>query len=79
MLTVMDDYRESTINWEEVLLYLIQGVLSRTPHFVVGYGAFVFWNTLAKVWPSSTQQCYCVHKTANVLEKLPKAMNYFTE
>ena len=33
-----------------------------------------FWNAVGKVWPTTDQQRCWVHKTANVMEKLPKAM-----
>ena len=74
VLAVMDGYRESTASWEEVLLDLSQRGLSKAPKLAVGDGALGFWNALAKVWPSTAQQRCWVHKTANVLEKLPKAM-----
>ena len=40
----------------------------------VGDGALGFWNAVGKVWPNTDQQRCWVHKTANVLEKLPKAI-----
>ncbi len=33
-----------------------------------------WWRAVAKCWPQTDQQRCWVHKTANVLEKLPKAM-----
>ena len=33
-----------------------------------------FWNAVGKVWPTTDQQRCWVYKTANVMEKLPKAM-----
>ena len=40
----------------------------------VGDGALGFWKALDKVWPHTVHQRCWVHKTANVMEKLPKAI-----
>ena len=40
----------------------------------VGDGALGFWKAVTKLWPETDQQRCWVHKTANVMEKLPKAM-----
>ena len=69
---VMDRYRESTVNWEEVLLDLNQRWLAKVPQLGVGDDALGFWNALDKVWPSTSQQRCWVCNTANVLDKLTK-------
>ena len=33
-----------------------------------------FWNAVGKIWPTTDQQRYWVHKTANIMKKLPKTM-----
>ena len=44
----------------------------KAPKLAVGDGALGFWTALAEVYPETrTQRCW-VHKTANVLDKLPK-------
>ena len=74
VLAMMDRYIESTPSWEEVLFDLSQRWLSIAPHLAFGDGALGVCNSLAKVWPSTAQQHFWVHKTANVLDKLTKAM-----
>jgi transposase-like protein len=44
------------------------------PKLAVGDGALGFWKALAKKWPDTAQQRCWVHKTANVLNKVPKAV-----
>ena len=48
--------------------------LKTPPKLAVGDGALGFWNALAKHWPTTKQQRCWVHKTANVLNKVPKAV-----
>src|SRR5690625_1288312 len=44
------------------------------PKLAVADGALGFWAALNKVFPQTAQQRCWVHKTANVLNKLPKRM-----
>ncbi len=44
------------------------------PKLSAGDGALGFWNALSKVFPESRHQRCWVHKTANILNKLPKAI-----
>jgi len=72
LLAVQDGYRESEQSWKEVLLDLKARGLTIDPEIAVGDGALGFWKALPQVWPATTsQRCWC-HKTANVLNKLPK-------
>jgi putative transposase len=72
-LAIDDGYRESEQSWMEVLLDLKRRGLTVSPKLAVGDGAMGFWEALAKVFPQTrTQRCW-VHKTANVLNKLPKS------
>ena len=58
-------------SWTEVLLDLkAQGV--KSPRLAVGDGALGFWEALRKVLGQTRSQRCWVHKTANVLNKLPK-------
>ena len=43
------------------------------PKRAVGDGALGFWKALAELWPTTREQRCWVHKTANVLNKLPKS------
>ena len=72
LIAVQDGYRESEQSWKEILLDLKHRGLTTDPELAVGDGALGFWKALCQVWPSTrTQRCWC-HKTANVLNKLPK-------
>lgn len=74
VLAVVDGYRESQASWHEVLTQLSAQGLKTPPKLAVGDGALGFWNALAKHWPTTQQQRCWVHKTANVLNKVPKAV-----
>lgn len=74
LLALTDGYRESAASWEDVLSDLISRGLQGAPKLAVGDGALGFWKALAKIWPMTHQQRCWVHKSANVLEKLPKAV-----
>ncbi len=67
-------FRESELSWTELLLDLKGRGLSAAPHLAVGDGALGFWNALSKVYPDTRWQRCWVHKTANVLNKLPKSL-----
>jgi transposase-like protein len=74
LLALTDGYRESAASWEDVLTDLMQRGLKIAPKLAIGDGALGFWKAVAKLWPNTDQQRCWVHKTANVLEKLPKAV-----
>ena len=65
--------RESTRSWKELLLDLKRRGLSMGPELAVADGALGFWQALEEVWPQTRGQRCWVHKTANVLNKLPKS------
>ena len=72
LLAVQDGYRESEQSWKELLLDLKARGVTLDPELAVGDGALGFWKALPQVWPATrAQRCWC-HKTANVLNKLPK-------
>ena len=74
LVAVYDGYRESSASWEELLISLRQRGLTESPKLAVGDGALGFWNAVSKHHPACQHQRCWVHKTANVLEKLPKSM-----
>ena len=76
LLAIEDGYRESTQSWRELLLRLRDenGVTS-APELAVGDGALGFWKAVHEVWPGTRQQRCWVHKTANVLNVLPKSVH----
>jgi putative transposase len=73
LLAMLDGYRESAASWKELLLDLKQRGLTIDPKLAVGDGALGFWKALPQVFGSTREQRCWVHKTTNVLDKLPKA------
>jgi putative transposase len=74
LIAVLDGYRESEQSWSELLLDLKQRGLTTAPKIAVGDGALGFWASLRKVFPETREQRCWVHKTANVLNKMPKSV-----
>lgn len=74
LLALSDGYHESATSWEDVLIDLQQRGLKDPPRLAIGDGALGFWKAVTKHWPQTDQQRCWVHKTANVLAKLPKPM-----
>lgn len=72
LIAVQDGYRESEQSWRELLLGLKARGLSEVPKVAVGDGALGFWAALRKVFGETREQRCWVHKTANVLNELPK-------
>ena len=70
-----DGMRESAESWRELLLDLRRRGLSTAPELAVADGALGFWKALGEVWPTTREQRCWVHKTANVLNKLPKSLH----
>lgn len=73
-VAIEDGYRESEQSWREILLRLKSRGLKHGPNLAVGDGSLGFWNALAKVYPKTRHQRCWVHKTANVLNKVPKGL-----
>jgi transposase-like protein len=72
LLAIIDGYRESAASWKEVLLDVkARGMLE--PKLAVGDGALGFWKALPQVFGHTKGQRCWVHKTVNVLNKLPKS------
>src|SRR6266581_343471 len=74
LVGLIDGVRESTQSWKELLLDLKRRGLSIGPELAVADGALGFWKALEEVWPKTRGQRCWVHKTANVLNKLPKSL-----
>ena len=74
LIAVADGYRESEQSWRELLLGAKQHGLSIAPELATGDGALGFWKALSKVFPTTRAQRCWVHKTANVLNKMPKGI-----
>ena len=74
LVVVEDGQRESEASWKELLTGLRERGLTTAPKLAVGDGAMGFWAALSKVYPETEHQRCWVHKTANVLNKLPKSV-----
>jgi putative transposase len=74
LIAVLDGYRESEQSWLELLNDVKRRGLALPPHVAVADGALGFWAAQRKAWPTTREQRCWVHKTANVLAKLPKSM-----
>lgn len=74
LIAIADGVRESEQSWKELLLDVKNRGMTIDPKLAVGDGALGFWKALPQVFASTrTQRCW-VHKTANVLNKLPKRL-----
>lgn len=71
LVALADGYRESEQSWLDLLRDLKQRGLEIGPELAVGDGALGFWKALRQVYPAAREQRCWVHKTANVLSKLP--------
>ncbi len=72
-LAIEDGIRESTQSWREVLLGL-KGRGVNAPQLAVGDGALGFWAALEEIYPATRHQRCWMHKTGNVLNAMPKAV-----
>jgi putative transposase len=66
--------RESAQSWRELLVDLKARGLTMAPEVATGDGALGFWKALDEVSPTTRHQRCTVHKTANVLDKLPNSV-----
>lgn len=74
LVALSDGIRESTLSWKDLLLDLKRRGLTISPKLAVGDGALGFWAALEEVYPTTRQQRCWVHKTANILDKMPKSI-----
>jgi putative transposase len=72
LIAITDGYRESEQSWKELLLDCKARGLEIEPSLAIGDGALGFWKAMRQVWDTTREQRCWVHKTANVLDKLPK-------
>ena len=70
-----DGMRESAESWRDLLLDLKRRGLATAPELAVADGALGFWKALGEVWPTTREQRCWVHKTANVLNRMPKKLH----
>src|SRR5512135_1634070 len=72
LIAITDGFRESEQSWTELLLDVKSRGLEIEPALAIGDGALGFWKAMRPVWDTTKEQRCWVHKTANVLDKLPK-------
>ena len=75
LVSVLDGYRESKHSWQEMLRDLKQRGLKKAPKLAVGDGGLGFWAALPEEFPETREQRCWVHKTANILDKMPKSVH----
>lgn len=73
LVTIGDGLRESSESWREVLRVKARG-LEAGPLLAVGDGALGFWAALEEIYPETRSERCWMHKTANVLNELPKSL-----
>jgi putative transposase len=74
LLALSDGYRESKASWLGLIQDLQARGLKTPPQLAIGDGALGFWAALDEAWPHTRCQRCWVHKTANVLNELPKSI-----
>ena len=72
LIAMTDGQRESEQSWLELLLDVKARGLTEAPMLATGDGALGFWKAIKQVYPSTRPQRCWVHKTVNVLDKLPR-------
>jgi transposase-like protein len=75
LLALSDGYRESKASWLAVIQDLQARGLNTAPQLAIGDGALGFWAALDEAWPQTRCQRCWVHKTANILNELPKSLH----
>lgn len=74
LLALVDGYRESEQSWLEALNDLKRRGLKAAPKLAIGDGALGFWKALPQVFGETRRQRCWMHKTGNILDKLPKGV-----
>ncbi len=74
LIAIQDGERESEQSWKELLLDCQARGLTMDPQLAIGDGALGFWKAARQIWSDVREQRCWVHKTANVLDKLPKGV-----
>lgn len=74
LIAMVDGFRESKLSWSNLLLDLKSRGLDSGPKLAIGDGALGFWGALAEIYPETKWQRCWVHKTRNILDKLPESL-----
>ena len=74
LVAIEGGFRESELSWTQLLLDLKARGLIQGPQLAIGDGGLGFWKALSQVYADTRWQRCLVHKTVNVLNKLPKSL-----
>ncbi|KJS33048.1 MAG: transposase [Desulfatitalea sp. BRH_c12] len=74
LVAIEGGFRESELSWSQLLLDLKSRGVTNGPQLAIGDGALGFWKAMDKVFPDARCQRCWVHKTADILNKLPKSL-----
>ena len=74
LIAMESGIRESTQSWREVLLDLKFRGLTKAPKLAVCDGVLGFQNAVDEIWGQMKIQRCWFHKTANILDKMPKCV-----
>jgi putative transposase len=74
LVALADGYRESEESWAELLRNLKKRGM-RAPELAIGDGALGFWSAIRDVFPETRHGRDWVHKTANILDSMPKSVH----
>ena len=74
IIAVEDGFRESKESWASVIREIKRLGITTAPKLAIGDGALGFWAAIQEEFPETNHQLCWVHKTANILDKLPKSL-----
>lgn len=74
LVAIEDGFRESKASWQSLIRNLKSRGLKTGPNLAIGDGHLGFWAAHEEELPESKDQICWVHKTANVLDKLPESL-----
>ena len=74
VVAVTDGFRESKESWKDILRDLKRRGLKLPPKLAIGDGSLGFWAAIDEEYPDTKHQLCWIHKTVNVLDKLPDSM-----
>lgn len=76
VISVADGFRESKESHRDVLRNLKHRGLTIAPKLAIGDGSLGFWAAINEEYPETKHQICWVHKTSNVLDKLPDSLQH---
>jgi len=74
VVSVTDGFRESKESWLSILRDLKRRGLKIPPKLAIGDGSLGFWAAIEEEYPDTDHQICWVHKTSNILDKLPDSL-----